>query len=103
MFKNYFKIAWRSLTRNKSYAAINVTGLAVGIAVCMVIFIIIQFQTSFDNFHSKKDRIYRVLTEYHHADQQIFLMGKMFLFPMPIGLKQLSPNRTGSTNFCKPG
>jgi len=35
---------------------------------CIMIFIIIRFQTSFDNFHSKKDRIYRVLTEYHHAD-----------------------------------
>jgi len=36
MFKNYFKIARRNLVRNKSYAAINITGLAVGIAVCMV-------------------------------------------------------------------
>jgi putative ABC transport system permease protein len=87
MFKNYLKIAWRNLTRNKSYAAINITGLAVGIAVCMVIFIIIQYQTSFDNFHAKKDRIYRVLTEYHHVESGNISYGKDLPFPMPLGLK----------------
>jgi ABC-type antimicrobial peptide transport system permease subunit/AraC-like DNA-binding protein len=87
MFKNYLKIARRNLIHNKSYAAINITGLAVGISVCMVIFIIIQFQTSFDNFHSRKDRIYRVLTEYHHADAGNISYGKDIPFPMPLGLK----------------
>jgi putative ABC transport system permease protein len=91
MFKNYFKIARRNLVRNKSYAAINITGLAVGIAVCMVIFIIIQFQTSFDNFHAKKDRIYRVLTEYHHAESGSITYGKDVPFPMPLGLKTAFP------------
>jgi len=87
MFKNYFKIARRNLARNKSYAAINIAGLAVGIAVCMVIFIIIQYQTSFDDFHAKKDRIYRVLTEYHHAESANISYGKDVPFPMPLGLK----------------
>jgi putative ABC transport system permease protein len=87
MFRNYLKIARRNLMRNKSYAAINITGLAVGIAVCMMIFIIIQFQTSFDNFHEKKDRIYRVLTEYHHAGAASISYGKDIPFPMPVGLK----------------
>jgi len=87
MFKNYFKIARRNLVRNKSYTAINIAGLAVGIAVCMVIFIIIQFQTSFDSFHAKKDRIYRVLTEYHHAETGSVSYGKDIPFPMPLGLK----------------
>ncbi|MFC0515383.1 ABC transporter permease [Mucilaginibacter angelicae] len=91
MFKNYFKIAWRNLVRNKSYTAINVTGLAVGIAVCMMIFIIIQYQTSFDNFHAKKDRIYRVLTEYHHTESANITYGKDVPFPMPLGLKTAFP------------
>jgi putative ABC transport system permease protein len=91
MFKNYFKIAWRNLTRNKSYAAINVIGLAVGIAVCMTIFIIIQYQTSFDSFHAKKDRIYRVLTEYHHAESGNTTYGKDLPFPIPLGLKTAFP------------
>ena len=91
MFKNYLKIAWRNLIRNKSYSAINVTGLAVGITVCMIIFIIIQFQTSFDSFHSKKERIYRMLTEYHSAEAGNISYGKAVPFPMPLGLKTSFP------------
>ncbi len=91
MFRNYFKIARRNLMRNKSYAAINITGLAVGVAVCMVIFIIIQFQTGFDSFHSKKDRIYRVLTEYHHEGSATVSYGKDLPFPIPLGLKTAFP------------
>jgi len=91
MLKNYFKTAFRSLVRNKSYATINIAGLAVGIAVCVVIFIIIQFQTSFDNFHSKKDRTYRVLTEYHNIDAATISYGKNVPFPLPTGLKTAFP------------
>ena len=87
MFKNYFKIAWRNLMRNKSYAAINITGLAVGVAVCMVIFIIIQFQTSFDNFHVKKDRTYRILTEFQYEGSGDINYKTAIPFPMPVGLK----------------
>ena len=65
MIKNYLKTAWRSLLRNKSYAAINVAGLAIGIAACLLIFLIVHFETSFDNFHANKDRIYRVVTISH--------------------------------------
>ncbi len=91
MFKNYFKIAFRSLIRNRNYTIINIAGLAVGIAVCMMIFIIIQYQTSFDNFHSKKDRTYRVLTEYHHADAADISYAKNVPFPMLTGLKTAFP------------
>src|SRR5687768_4760334 len=91
MLKNYFKIAFRNLIRNRNYTIINIAGLAVGIAVCMMIFIIIQFQISFDNFHAKKDRIYRVLTEYHHADAANIVYGKDVPFPMPEGLKMAFP------------
>lgn len=68
MIQNYFKTAWRSLMRNKSYAAINIIGLSVGIAACTLIFLIIQFETSFDTFHTKKDKIYRVITAFHNPD-----------------------------------
>ncbi|MGC1391558.1 MAG: ABC transporter permease [Bacteroidales bacterium] len=73
------------MIRNRIYNVINIAGLAVGIAVCMMIFIIIQFQTSFDNFHSKKDRIYRVLTEYHNSESAN--TGKDVPFPLADGLK----------------
>ncbi|MEO6289468.1 MAG: ABC transporter permease [Ginsengibacter sp.] len=79
------------MIRNRNYTVINIAGLAVGIAVCMIIFIILQFQTSFDNFHSKKDRTYRVLTEYHHVDAANTAYGKDIPFPMPMALKTAFP------------
>jgi len=91
MFRNYVKTAFRSLIRNRNYTVINIAGLAVGIAVCMMIFMIIQFQTSFDTFHSKKDRIYRVLTESHHANAATISYAKNVPFPMPAGLKTAFP------------
>lgn len=87
MIKNHFKTAFRSLLRNRNYTIINILGLAVGIAVCMIIFIIIQFHTSFDNFHSKKDSTFRLITEYQHSETY----GKDIPFPMPLGLKTAFP------------
>ena len=91
MFKNYFKTAFRNLTRNKNYTIINISGLAIGIAVCMMIFIIIQFHSSFDNFHKNKNNIYRVLTEYHHADSKDIFNGKGVPFGLPQGIKTTFP------------
>ena len=91
MFKNYFKTAFRSLARKKTYTIINISGLAVGISVFLVIFMIIQFQTSFDSFHSKKDRIYRVLTEHHNEDASTVSYAKGVPFPLPTGLKTAFP------------
>lgn len=67
MLENYFKTAVRNLFRNKKYAIINISGLAVGISVCLAIFIILQFELSFDQFHHNKDRIYRVISEFHQS------------------------------------
>jgi putative ABC transport system permease protein len=68
MLNNQLKTAYRQLLRNRSYTIINIAGLAAGIAVVLLIFVFIRFETSYDDFHSKKDRIYRVMTEFHHAD-----------------------------------
>jgi len=65
MFKNYFKIAWRNLTRNKTYSIINVAGLSLGIASSILIFTIVAFHLSFENFNHNKSRIYRIVTEVH--------------------------------------
>jgi putative ABC transport system permease protein len=61
MIKNYLKVAWRNIYRNKAYTAINVFGLALGICACIVIYLITSFEFSFDNFHPDKERIYRVM------------------------------------------
>ena len=60
MIRSFFIAAIRNLKKNKLYAAINVAGLALGVACCITIFLLVRFETSFDNFHSKADRIYRV-------------------------------------------
>lgn len=60
MIKNYFKIAWRNIKRQKAYSGINIIGLAIGIAACLLILQYVAFELSYENFHTKKDRIYRV-------------------------------------------
>jgi putative ABC transport system permease protein len=60
MLRNYIKIAWRNLKNNKLYSAINITGLALGVASVLLIFLYIQHELSFDEYHEKKDRIYRI-------------------------------------------
>src|SRR5450755_1524868 len=87
MLKNYFRINLRNLSRHKGYAIINILGLATGIAVCLLIFLVIGFESSFDNFHKKQARIYRVLTEYHHADSKDIFYGHGVPFALPQGLK----------------
>lgn len=62
MLKSYFSIAWRNIVRHKGYAAINISGLTVGIAACLLIFMVIQYETSFDTFRPNFKNIYRVVT-----------------------------------------
>ena len=63
MLKNYFIIALRTIKRHRGYAFINVMGLAVGMAVCLLIVLFVQHEVSYDRFHTKADRIYRVLVK----------------------------------------
>ena len=58
MIKNYFKIAFRNLLRNKAFSVINISGLAIGMASTILIFLWIQSEVTYDRFHEKEDRIY---------------------------------------------
>jgi putative ABC transport system permease protein len=60
MFKNYFKIAIRNLTKNKLHTGINLIGLTLGLGVSILIFFFVQFELSFDDFHQESELIYRV-------------------------------------------
>ncbi len=60
MFRNYLTVAYRNLVRYKVYSAINITGLAIGIAFCILTFLYVRHEWSFDAFHEKADRIYRI-------------------------------------------
>lgn len=63
MLRNYFKVAFRNLWKNKGYSAINIFGLAIGLATCLLILIFVMDELSYDRFHKKADRIYRVDAE----------------------------------------
>jgi putative ABC transport system permease protein len=89
MIRNYFKTAWRNLWRNKVYTFINIAGLAIGMAACIVILLFVFYENSFDRFHSKN--IYR-LNEVQKfpgmvASQKVALS----MFPMGPTLQQDFP------------
>jgi putative ABC transport system permease protein len=64
MFKNYFKIAFRSHWKNKSFSAINILGLAIGLAVCLLITLFVIDELSYDKYNVNADRIYRVSADF---------------------------------------
>ncbi|MDQ2658579.1 MAG: ABC transporter permease [Bacteroidota bacterium] len=80
MLRNYFKIAARNLEHHKSYALINITCLALGITCAILIFTLVTYHLSFDTFHSKADRIYRITTELHQDG-----VNREANVPQPIG------------------
>lgn len=80
MFKNYFKIAIRNLRRNKAYLVINILGFTLGIACAIIIFSLVKYHLSFDNFHKDSGRIYRLVTELHRDD-----IGYNRSVPSPLG------------------
>lgn len=63
MLKNYFKIAFRNLVRHKAFSFINITGLAIGIASCLLLFTVIKYELSYDTFQPDYKNIYHVITE----------------------------------------
>ncbi|WP_338869332.1 ABC transporter permease [Spirosoma sp. SC4-14] len=80
MIRNYVKIAFRNLQRNKGYTLINVAGLALSMACSILIFTLVSHHLSFDNFHSNSNRIYRVVTEMHRDN-----IGYASSVPSPLG------------------
>ncbi|HEK21060.1 hypothetical protein, partial [Mucilaginibacter sp.] len=62
MVNNYFKIAWRSLVKQKAYSLINITGLSIGLLACLIVSTVVIDELSYDRQWSKADRIYRVLS-----------------------------------------
>jgi len=60
MFKNYFLIAWRNLKNSKAFSFINISGLAIGLATCLLILLYVKDELSYDRYNEKADRIYRI-------------------------------------------
>ncbi|HWV65905.1 ABC transporter permease [Chitinophaga sp.] len=70
MISTYFKIAWRSLSRSKMYSLINIVGLTVGIACCILIVLYVKDELSYDKYHRNYNEIYRVLHAYREQSDR---------------------------------
>ncbi len=70
MFKNYIKTAWRNLMKSKVFSFINILGLTIGITVCMMIYLFIMNEFSFDSFHKKAAQIYVVMRGFENEGKQ---------------------------------
>jgi putative ABC transport system permease protein len=87
MFRNYFKIAIRHLKRHKLITVINVAGLAVGMACCMLIVLYVRNELSFDKFHRNAGDIYRVTTGFQRPSNKQIDYGSTTQFPIGPNLK----------------
>ena len=102
MLKNYFKIAFRTLLKYKTFSAINLIGLAVSLTVCLLLIAFVRHQQRFDRFHKNADRIYRVITDIHDAN-----IGGISVAtspgPMAEALRAHYPNIAATARLCKLG
>jgi putative ABC transport system permease protein len=98
MFKNYMKIAFRNIKRHKGYSFINIFGLAVGIACCIIIFLWVQDEFSFDQFHENGDNLYMVGTHQRLGNRTDTSSGT----PPALGpaFKEEYPEIVNSVRFC---
>src|SRR6188508_2433376 len=81
MVKNYFKIALRNLWKHKGFSFINILGLTVAMSACFLIFLYIQFELSYDSFHTKADRIYRIVCDIKTPTEVIKAGGPSWAVP----------------------
>jgi putative ABC transport system permease protein len=89
MGKNYWIIAVRSLQRNKSYSIINILGLTLGIAATLLLFMVVRYEESFDGWHSKKDRTFRVLSGSERPDGKGYTSA--VAYPVPAAIRKEYP------------
>src|SRR6478736_1020978 len=81
MIRNYLKTALRNLTRNKTFTFINIIGLSIGISAALVIFLIAQYDFSFNKFQKEDSRIYRVVSVFGFSGETYKNSG----IPYPLG------------------
>lgn len=102
MIRNYLKIAFRALLRSKAHSSINIIGLSLGIGCCILITLFVRDEWTFDTFHSKADRIYRVYArEDYGPNEQFFYTSTPF--PMGPALKDNLPEVEAHVRINKVG
>lgn len=90
MIQNNLKISWRHLIKNPLYSLINVAGLAIGMALCILITLYVKDELSFDQFLTKKNEIYRIVTEERSPDGELFSFGQTGMVHGPAFKNQIS-------------
>lgn len=78
MIRNYLKIAFRNLVRHKAFSLINITGLAIGIASCLLLFTVVKYELSFDKFQPNYEQVYHVVTQDKTSDGLFYTPGVPF-------------------------
>jgi len=99
MFSNYLKIAWRNITGNRMFSAINIIGLAIGLACCIIITVFVRYELSYDKHWRDADRIYRVTRDFYSNDLQLAAVAP----PIAPLLQQDFPEIEIITRFMVPG
>lgn len=100
MLKNHIKIAWRNLIKNKTSSLINVLGLTVGITVCIVILIFVQYESTFDAYHVNSDRTFRVVQ--HNQLPNEVLYWNTTAYPLAEALRNDFPEVDKVTQIAGP-
>ncbi|MEO8819332.1 MAG: ABC transporter permease, partial [Ginsengibacter sp.] len=75
MIKNYLKIAFRNIIRHKAFSVINIAGLAIGIASCLLLYTVVKYELSYDTFQPDYQQIYHVVTQKKNTDDITYTPG----------------------------
>jgi predicted permease len=99
MFKNYIKIALRNIKKHKGYSFINIAGLAIGMACCILILLWVQDELGYDLFHKNRRELYRVYTEVQYTDGRTNLFTQSY-FPLARILKEECPDVVDAVRYA---
>jgi len=110
MFKNYLKIAFRNLKKNKLDSFISLSGLAIGLASCIILIMYVRFEWSYDNFHENRDSLYRLTEQTTDPRSDKIRKSTIHSYPQTIALAEELPEiesvikiSGGSAEFFKDG
>jgi putative ABC transport system permease protein len=97
MIKNYLRVALRNLWRHKGFSFLNIMGLTIGMSACFLVFLYVKFELSYDDFHSKGDRIYRIVTDIINPSETLHLSDAAPA--MPVAAKRDFPEIEKTVRF----
>ena len=95
MFKNYLKIAWRNIKRQKVYSAINVIGLAIGLSSSLILFFFVRDDLTYDRFHEHINSIYRVVGHTRDAQRWAIIPGPL----IPVSIEEIPEVIAGARTY----